>query len=282
MQEIRDYRKEKIGALTPIDYFYKDKKIFWNCKCDCGNIVQRYSVLLGQAIKNNAFSTCGCMSRIIDGKMATIVGKTFDNFTVLSFDLKNSIYKCEQRGETFFLEPVQVGRKLNWYFMNYEKIAKNKERLKYLGCSSQEEYNKKSIRLHHLLYLIKLRCYDKKCWAYNYYGGRGIKVAQEWLENSRTFVDWALKNGYRENLEIDRIDNDGDYTPQNCRWVTRLKNANNKRNNHYIEYKGEIKSLSEWCRELNIDYKNTHYKIKYKGFTLQQVIDYKNKKESGN
>lgn len=281
MQEIRDYTKEKVGALTPLDYFYKEGKIYWNCRCDCGNIVQRYSVLLGQSLRLKSFSTCGCISRMIEGKVRTIVGCEFDKLKILSYDLKNKKYLCKEKGKEIELLPIQVVRKLVWYFKNYEKYIERDNMIKELGCSSMEDYNKKSIRLHHLLFLIKSRCYDKKCWAYPYYGERGIKVCQEWLENSKSFIRWSLLNGYKEDLQIDRINNDGDYSPNNCRWVTQLENANNKRNNSYIEHNGQIKSLSQWCRELNLDYKYTHYKVKYKGFTIQQVIDYIKNKESG-
>lgn len=83
-------------------------------------------------------------------------------------------------------------------------------------------------RLKNIWKKIKERCYDKKFIYYNNYGGRGITVCSEWLEDKSAFIAWALLNGYRDDLEIDRIDNDEGYDPNNCRWVTRKENCNNR------------------------------------------------------
>lgn len=76
---------------------------------------------------------------------------------------------------------------------------------------------------------MKSRCYDVHCKAYNNYGGRGIKVCDEWLYSFKNYYEWCISNGYRKELEIDRINNDGNYEPSNCRFVTRRENVNNRR-----------------------------------------------------
>ena len=81
---------------------------------------------------------------------------------------------------------------------------------------------------------------------YHDYGGRGITVCSEWRDAS-TFIEWALKNGYREGLRIERIDNENGYSPDNCRWATDKEQARNKRNNRVIEFRGERHCLSEWA-----------------------------------
>lgn len=93
------------------------------------------------------------------------------------------------------------------------------------------------------------RCYNPNHESYKRYGARGIKVCNEWRENPETFFIWALNNGYREGLSIDRIDNDGDYTPTNCRWVTAKEQANNKSDNFLLTLDGETKTLSQWCED---------------------------------
>lgn len=83
--------------------------------------------------------------------------------------------------------------------------------------------------LYHRWKGMKRRCYDKNFEQYKDYGGRGIFVCEEWLYSFRNFYDWAMSHGFSEELEIDRIDNDGNYEPDNCRWVTHKVNANNRK-----------------------------------------------------
>lgn len=109
---------------------------------------------------------------------------------------------------------------------------------------------------------MKYRCYNTKSSAYKNYGNRGIQVCKEWFDNFRNFEHWALNNGYQENLTIDRIDNDGNYEPSNCRWVTRKEQNRNKRNNIYIIYKDKKMLLKDYAKEKNINYKTLLKKFK--------------------
>ena len=96
---------------------------------------------------------------------------------------------------------------------------RGKERLK----NSDEAYIK------HVFYGMRKRCYKKSDIAYPDYGGRGIAICQEWLDNPKAFVDWALTNGFKRELWIDRIDNAGPYSPNNCRWITHSESNRNMR-----------------------------------------------------
>lgn len=110
-------------------------------------------------------------------------------------------------------------------------------------------------RLWYIWRNMRQRCSSPKTKAYKHYGARGIKVCDEWQEFI-PFRDWALANGYRDDLTIDRIDVNGDYCPKNCRWVDVKTQANNRTNNRLIEYKGQTKTLVQWCETLGLN-KNT-------------------------
>lgn len=106
---------------------------------------------------------------------------------------------------------------------------------------------------------MKARCELKTHKAYKHYGGRGIQCHFESLPQ---FVDWALKAGYRKGLTIDRIDNDGPYHPENCRWVTMKEQSRNKRTNVMVEHAGENRCLAEWAEILGINERTVRSRIR--------------------
>ena len=128
------------------------------------------------------------------------------------------------------------------------------------------------LRLHNILGKMKQRCRNPKCKEYSRYGGRGIFVCKDW-DNTDALIEWALSNGYRANLTIDRIDNNDGYYPENCRWVNYSVQAMNKRNSiPMIEYRGEKKYLLEWCNELNLSYDAIKERIK-KGWSAEKAFE---------
>jgi hypothetical protein len=102
---------------------------------------------------------------------------------------------------------------------------------------------------------MMLRCYSPISRGYKNYGGRGIKVCLAWREDRGMFFNWAENSGYKVGLQLDRINNNGNYCPENCRWVTRKENCNNKRNTIKLTLNGETFSLSRWSAEKGINYK---------------------------
>ena len=105
-------------------------------------------------------------------------------------------------------------------------------------------------RLYKIYAGMKQRCTNPNYVRSKDYLGRGIEICSEWLESYKCFEKWAMNNGYADNLSIDRIDNNGNYCPENCRWVDAKTQANNRRDVKKYEYNGEILSVSEWARKL--------------------------------
>lgn len=108
-------------------------------------------------------------------------------------------------------------------------------------------------RLYHIWNNIKARISNPKLKAYPDYGGRGITMDKSWYDFD-VFKEWAILNGYKDNLTIDRIENNGNYESSNCRWATAKQQSRNKRNNVLITHNGETKPLIEWCELYNLHY----------------------------
>lgn len=127
------------------------------------------------------------------------------------------------------------------------------------GCYNRERaietnitHGMKGTRIYDIWCDIKKRCYNKNHWAFHRYGGRGIKVCDEWLNDFMNFYTWSMENGYQEHLSIDREDNDGNYEPANCRWTTKVEQMNNTSTNHRITVNGETRTISQWADFLGI------------------------------
>ena len=117
---------------------------------------------------------------------------------------------------------------------------------------------------------MKCRCYNKNHVAYEHYGGRGIVICDEWL-NYQSFARWAKENGYDEALSIDRIDVNESYSPDNCRWATPLAQANNKRNNHKLDFCGKSLTVREWGRETGISDATIRERLK-RGWSVEDAL----------
>ena len=101
-------------------------------------------------------------------------------------------------------------------------------------------------RLYHIWWNMRQRCYYHKATSYKRYGAKGITMCDEWLKDFMSFYNWSMENGYSDELTIDRIDGNGNYEPQNCRWTTYKEQANNTSTNVIIELNGVKHSLAEW------------------------------------
>ena len=145
-------------------------------------------------------------------------------------------------------------------------------------------------RLNRIYSNMKSRCYNPKKEHYENYGGRGISVCEEWLNTKhaegfrhcsigfQAFRKWALENGYAENLSLDRIDTNGNYEPSNCRWVTQKEQCNNTRTNVMLTYKGQAKTINQWCEELGMNTRQVWNRIFRLGWSVEKALETKENK----
>lgn len=149
------------------------------------------------------------------------------------------------------------------------------------GCLQKEllsqrakTHGKSGSRIFWIWRDIKLRCYVPSNNSYNRYGGRGIKVCDEWLgENgAENFINWAMNNGYADNLTIDRKDNDGNYEPSNCRWVTPKEQANNRRSSIYITFNGKTQTKKQWAEEYGIKYSTLKMRLGKYHWSVEKAL----------
>ena len=191
-----------------------------------------------------------------------ITGQKFGRLTAISFSHKNKsrktywVFECECGTiKTLRTDSVKSGQIQSCGCLKREQDKKNL----YHHGSKPTKYDSDGLSRHPLYHKwlgIKRRCYDANDSSYKRYGGRGIKMCEEWLYSFQSFFEWSLKNGWKEGLQIDRINNNGNYEPNNCRYVTPKENCNNRSSTRKIEIDGEIHSIHEWCEILHLKYEN--------------------------
>lgn len=133
------------------------------------------------------------------------------------------------------------------------------------------KHGRNATRLYEIWTGMKNRCYNPNNHSYYAYGERGIKVCAEWHEYLK-FKEWAMNNGYSDNLSIDRIDVNCDYEPGNCRWATQKEQMRNTRKNHILKFNGKEKTIAEWSEEIGINYHTLKQRINKYGFSVEEAL----------
>jgi hypothetical protein len=136
----------------------------------------------------------------------------------------------------------------------------------------ENQHGMSKSKIYYVWLSMRERCTKQSNQSYKNYGGRGIKVCDEWMNDFMKFYNFAISNGYRENLTLDRIDNNKNYTPDNCRFITRKEQNRNYRKNHNITYNGETLCLSDMADKYGINRATVLYRIK-NGKTLDEVFN---------
>lgn len=135
-------------------------------------------------------------------------------------------------------------------------------------------HGKSHSRLYRIWNSMKQRCSNPNNIGFRLYGGRGITVSDEWKNSFQSFYDWAMANGYADNLTIERIDNDGNYCPKNCRWATYAEQQNNTSYNRLYTYKGETLNIMQWAKKACIS-PNMLYKRLLRGWDFEKALNTK-------
>lgn len=191
-----------------------------------------------------------------------LTGKTFNRLSVIervyNGNSKKTYWKCRCIcGKEVIVESSKIKG-------GYTKSC---------GCLNEENrkchieelttHNMSDSKLFKTWCSMRNRCENRKNMAYKWYGAKGVKVCDEWQgrDGFQNFYNWAIKNGYKDDLSIDRIDFNGNYESLNCRWITQKEQSNNTSRNIYINYLGERKTLSELCEMYNLKYGIMHHRV---------------------
>lgn len=131
--------------------------------------------------------------------------------------------------------------------------------------------DRKVTRLLRIYRKMRERCYKSYYPEPQYYSEKGITICDEWKDNYLAFKEWALNNGYADNLSIDRIDGNKGYSPDNCRWATPKEQSRNRKTNILINHNGEEKTLVEWCELLNLNYGTIEMRLR-RGWDKEKAL----------
>ena len=236
---IEDLTGTRYGRLEVIgfDHIGAYGNAFWLCQCECGNTL----IVCGSHLKSGHTTSCGpaCKQREAE---RDLTGHRFGRLKVIGKDI-------EREKHEHWICQCECGNLVSIYRGHLLSGASTS-----CGCYHREQcrsHGHCGERLYNIWQSMKYRCNPTTSTRYPNYSGRGVKLCEEWNEFIN-FYNWAINNGYDYNLSIDRIDNDGDYCPENCRWADNFVQQNNKSTNRFVTYNGVKHTLAEWSRILSV------------------------------
>jgi hypothetical protein len=217
----------------------KGVEIRFLCKCDCGKIFS----CVKSSLVHEKVNSCGCKKKM----RYDILGERFDRLLVVEkiglSNHKELMWKCI----------CDCGKET---VVNSYALRNGTTRS--CGCLCFESRGNHLLlnwkKIHYARTNMLTRCYNKNFSLYSRYGGRGITVCEEWRNNSLLFYNWSISNGFSKELTLDRINNDGNYEPSNCRWVNMQVQSNNRHTNRFLTRNGETHTMAEWSRILETPY----------------------------
>ena len=188
-----------------------------------------------------------------------VAGQKFNHLTVIKLDhIEDRVYnsKYEKSGKRtlhleFYLCKCDCGKET---VVEKSHLRKKIDATESCGCIAGTHHMSKNNRIYDIWTGIRKRCFTNTFTNEDYknYGGRGIKMCDEWKNDFTNFYNWALQNGYREDLTIDRIDVNGNYEPSNCRWSTKSEQSQNRRGVHKLLYNGKYMFITDIAKVIGI------------------------------
>lgn len=197
-----------------------------------------------------------------------LTGQKFGRLNVIGLSgrkNRKSVWLCE----------CECGNRINTYGYNLinghsQSCGCLRIEKSYENGKRSAKHGKRQTRIYRIWQDMKARCYNSKMPNYHNYGEKGIFVCDEWKNNFQSFYEWSIKNGYAENLSIDRKDNSKSYSPDNCRWATAKEQSNNTSRTVLITYNGKTQSMKQWAEELNMNYGKLRTRIKKLNWSIEK------------
>jgi hypothetical protein len=268
---------QRFDRLLVIEEVGKNRfgKFLWRCLCDCG----KETIVIGSHLVNGLTRSCGCLNAESGGNylrehgqrniLIDITGQRFGFLTVVSFshqDPVSKLYywncKCDCGNEIVLLgKSIKSG---NTKSCGCFKVSVQGDSTRTHGLSTK--------RVYKIWTNIKGRCKCKSNSSYYNYGERGISVCSEW-ENFEVFYEWAQLTGYTDDLTIERIDVNGNYCPENCRWVTLKEQHNNTRRTVWVDYKGKQRTIIALAEEFNLPRKLVYNRVHYLKWSIKEALE---------
>ena len=262
---------QKYGRLTVVSEAKphitpKGRKVYyWNCKCDCGNM----SICSTSALRSGNSQSCGCLQKEIvhDALFNDLTGKRFGRLVALSPYRKDGIFYWKCKCDCGKYHDVLAGHLTSGKILSCGCLRSD------VSSVNTRTHGISKTRIYKIWKGMKYRCYAPQSPVFKDYGGRGIKVCDAWLNNPEAFYNWSVSHGYKDGLTVDRINVDGDYSPENCRWTDYKTQANNTRRNVLVEYNGEMRTMKQWSEYAGINYQTFVRRIKAYGWSIDDAIN---------
>lgn len=267
MGTLKDLTGQRFGKLTVVGIGSRasNGSIKWLCQCDCDE--NSKVCVRGDALKSGRTVSCGCFNR--EKAKCNLEGQRFGHLTVIKEEGRS------KDGDVLWLCKCDC---TNDHIVKTTDLTHG--HVKSCGClkskmisDANKIHGMYKTKLYSIWGSMKTRCYNPHNREYNNYGERGIEVCEEWKNDFTNFYNWAISHGFKDDLTIDRIDNNKGYSPDNCRWITNLEQQRNKRRTRYVTYKGETKPLTEWSEILGINYNTLVGRIYTRNWSIEKAFN---------